>query len=303
MKSAVETRTSHSVWGSGLLDRVDYRLVETAEERDRICSLRYRAYLNGGLIPPSEAQRVYDPYDDAPNAWTLGIYVDGELCSSVRLHVLTPEWRMSHATELFGDVLHPRLDRGEVFVDPSRLAADPEKARRFPELPYLTVRLGYMACEYFNADTGLALVRAEHQAFYRRVFLQETIAEPRPIPIVRFPGRAGKGLDPFSHHAFDVRRAADAVPARRRATFAATRGCHLLRAPLDRSELAGRTSRRTPEPPWLGGFRPHRPDIRARLLSPSRHIYKPLTIAFAFPRLLAFGRFWQHLIKVDGTFA
>src|SRR5712691_986422 len=110
---------------------------------------------------------------------------------------------------------------------------------------------------------------------------------------VRFPGRAGKGLDPFSHHAFDVRRAADAVPARRRATFAATRGCHLLRAPLDRSELAGRTSRRTPEPPWLGGFRPHRPDIRARLPSPSRHIYKPLTIAFAFPRLLAFGRFWQ----------
>jgi N-acyl amino acid synthase FeeM len=184
MKSGVETRNSHSGWGSGLLDRVDYRLVEAAEERDRISSLRYRAYLNGGLIRPSETQRVYDPYDDAPNAWTFGIYIDGELCSSVRLHVLTPEWRMSHATELFGDVLHPRLDQGEVFVDPSRLAADPEKAGRFPELPYLTVRLGYMACEYFNADTGLALVRAEHQAFYRRVFLQKTIAEPRSIPII-----------------------------------------------------------------------------------------------------------------------
>src|SRR6266566_7964274 len=184
MKSAVETRTSHSVWGSGLLDRVDYRLVETAEERDRICSLRYRAYLNGGLIPPSEAQRVYDPYDDAPNAWTLGIYVDGELCSSVRLHVLTSEWRMSYATELFGDVLHPRLDRGEVFIDSARFVADPEKAQRFPELPYLTLRLAYLACEYFNADTGLALVRAEHQAFYRRVFLHETIAEPRSFPNV-----------------------------------------------------------------------------------------------------------------------
>ena len=184
MKSRVDTRTSQPFWGSGLLDRVDYRLIETAEERDRICALRYKAYHHGGLIPPSESQRVYDPYDDAPNAWTFAIYVDGELCSSVRLHVLTSEWRMSHATELFGDVLHPRLDCGEVFVDPSRLAADPEKAGRFPELPYLTVRLGYMACEYFNADTGLALVRAEHQAFYRRVFLQETIAGPRPIPII-----------------------------------------------------------------------------------------------------------------------
>jgi hypothetical protein len=184
MTSGGESRTSPSAWGSALLDRVEYRLVETAEEKDRIASLRYRAYRSGGLIPSSDTERVYDPFDDAPNAWTFGIYIDGELCSSVRIHILTPEWRMSHATDLFGDVLHPRLDKGEVFVDPSRLAADPEKAGRFPELPYLTVRLGYMACEFFNADTGLALVRAEHQAFYRRVFLQEPIAEPRPISII-----------------------------------------------------------------------------------------------------------------------
>jgi hypothetical protein len=69
-----------------------------------------------------------------------------------------------------------------VFVDPARFTADPEKAQRFPELPYLTVRLAYMACEYFNADTGLAMVRTDHQAFYRRVFLSETITEPRPFP-------------------------------------------------------------------------------------------------------------------------
>src|SRR5262249_49353287 len=58
----------------------------------------------------------------------------------------------------------------------------PEKAQRFPELPYLTVRLAYLACDYFNADTGLAMVRTDHQAFYRRVFLSETIAGPRPFP-------------------------------------------------------------------------------------------------------------------------
>jgi hypothetical protein len=91
---------------------------------------------------------------------------------------------MSYTTELFGDVLHPRLDRGEVFIDPARFVADPEKAQLFPELPYLTLRLAYLACEYFNADTGLALVRAEHQAFYRRVCLYEIIAEPRSFPNV-----------------------------------------------------------------------------------------------------------------------
>jgi hypothetical protein len=182
MKSEAEPRASLFVRGAGLFDRVDYRLIESPEERDSLYLMRYRAYLHGGLILPSESQRVSDRYDDAPNAWTFGVYVDGELCGSLRLHVLTSESRMSFATELFGDVLHPRLDRGEVFIDSARFVADPEKAQRFPELPYLTLRLVYLACEHFNADTGLALVRAEHQAFYRRVCLHETIAEPRSFP-------------------------------------------------------------------------------------------------------------------------
>jgi hypothetical protein len=46
-----------------------------------------------------------------------------------------------------------------------------------------------------------------------------------------------------------------------------------------------------PRVPWLG------------LPSPSRHIYKSLTIAVAFGRSAAFDRVWQHPIKVDGTFA
>ena len=182
MKSGAESRSPLSVRGARLFDRVDYRLIETPEEKDLICSLRYRGYLHGGLIAPSESERVSDRYDDAPNAWTFGVYVDGELCSSLRLHVLTSEWRMSYTTDVFGDVLHPRLDRGEVFIDPSRFVADPEKAKRFPELPYLTLRLAYVACDHFNADTGLALVRAEHQSFYRRVFLHEPITEPRSAP-------------------------------------------------------------------------------------------------------------------------
>src|SRR3984893_2212124 len=184
MKSGAEPRASLFVRGAGLFDRVDYRRIETPEEKDRLYLMRYRAYLQGGLILPSKSLRVSDRYDDAPNASTYGIYVDGELCSSLRLHVLTSEWRMSYATELFGDVLHPRLDQGEIFVDPARFVADPEKAQRFPELPYLTLRLAFLACEYFNADTGLALVRAEHQPFYRRVCLHETIAEPRSFPNV-----------------------------------------------------------------------------------------------------------------------
>ena len=182
MKVVAELQPPQNVRGAGLFDRLDYRLIEAPEEKDLIYLMRYRAYLHGGLISPSETRRVTDRYDDAPNVWLFGIFVDGELCGSFRLHVLTSEWRDSYTTELFGDILHERLDRGEVFIDPARFTADPEKARRFPELPYLTVRLAYMACDYFNADTGLAMVRTDHQAFYRRVLLSETISEPRPFP-------------------------------------------------------------------------------------------------------------------------
>jgi hypothetical protein len=165
-----------------LLDQVDYRLARTPAEKEEIYNLRYRAYLREGAVKPSADQRVTDKYDDMPNSWTFGVWIEGELYSSVRISVLTSEWRQSCSAEAFGEVLLPRLDSGEVIIDPARFVADPDKAKRLPELPYVTLRLAYMACEYFNADLGLAIVRPEHQAFYRRVFLHETIAEPRLFP-------------------------------------------------------------------------------------------------------------------------
>ena len=181
MRSPVEVPSALGR-GSDLLGQVDYRLAETTEEQEEIYRLRYRAYLREGAIHQSSLERNTDQYDGLPNQWTFGVYFHGQLYSSLRISVLNSVWRKSCSTEIFGEILHPRLDRGEIIIDPSRFVADPDKARRFPELPYLTLRLAYMACEYFNADLGLAIVRAEHQAFYRRVFLHETIAEPRLLP-------------------------------------------------------------------------------------------------------------------------
>src|SRR5205809_199408 len=110
------------------LDQVDYRLAQTPEEKDEIYRLRYRAYLREGAIQPSTDRRVIDRYEDAPNAWTFGVYFRGELYSSIRVSVLTSEWRMSPSVELFGDVLHPELDKGSVIIDSTRFVADPEKA-------------------------------------------------------------------------------------------------------------------------------------------------------------------------------
>lgn len=161
------------------LEHVDYRLAVTAEDRERIYRLRYKAYLREGAILASESGRVTDEYDDLPNSFVFGVYVQGELHSSIRISILTSQWRKSLSGDMFSDLIHPELDRGKVIVDPTRFVADHEKARAFPALPYVTVRLGYVACAYFDADIGLANVRPEHRAFYRKVFLQEPWGEPR----------------------------------------------------------------------------------------------------------------------------
>ncbi|MGJ4927025.1 N-acyl amino acid synthase FeeM domain-containing protein [Bradyrhizobium sp. HKCCYLS2038] len=182
MRGATEARGPVRKFGLSLLERVDYRLAQTAEDKEEIYNLRYRAYLREGNIVASADERVTDHLDDLPNSWVFGVYINDILYSSVRISVLTSEWRQSSSSETFGDVVLPHLERGEVLVDPSRFVADPDPARRLPELPYVTVRLAYLACEYFKADLGLAIVRPEHQAFYRRVFLHETIAPPRLYP-------------------------------------------------------------------------------------------------------------------------
>lgn len=168
--------------GEAALARIEYRRATTDQDRELIYRLRYRAYLNEGAIEPNPAEMTFDAFDEAPNNWIFGIYVDGTLASSIRVSVACPKYPLSPSTNVFPDLLGPEVEKGKVIVDPTRFVADPVRQKGFPELPYLTVRLGYVACGHFNADIGLATVRAEHQAFYRRVFLQKTLASPRAFP-------------------------------------------------------------------------------------------------------------------------
>jgi hypothetical protein len=171
----------------GLLDQVDYRLAETEAEKEAIYSLRYKAYLHEGAIEPRADERLTDRYDDLPNSWVFGVYLDGELRSSLRVCLATPDNDDTPAVNAFHDLLRPELAQGKIIVDPNRFVADPSSRTKYPELPYLTVRLGYVACGYFNADIGTATVRAEHRAFYRRLFLQKSLCEPRPYPTLIKP--------------------------------------------------------------------------------------------------------------------
>jgi N-acyl amino acid synthase FeeM len=170
-----------------LLDQVEYRLIGSEVEKEEIYNLRYRAYVNEGAIAPNPDQRLVDRYDNLPNSWIFGIYLEGQLTSSVRISLATPDNGETPAVEAFPDLLEPELAKGKVIVDPNRFVADPVRRTRYPQLPYVTLRLAYVACEHFSADIGTATVRKEHQAFYRRVFLHQPLCLPRPYPTLTKP--------------------------------------------------------------------------------------------------------------------
>jgi N-acyl-L-homoserine lactone synthetase len=182
MRAAAEVTTTAPGRNIDLLDNVDYRLAETPEAREEIYRLRYRAYLREGAIRPSKEQRVTDRFDDMPNSWIFGVYLDGVLASSIRISVASPENPVTPSMDVFPDLLEHELSAGKTIIDPTRFVADPSREKRFPELPYVTLRLAYISCGFFNADLGLASVRAEHQAFYRRVFMYQPVSSPRDYP-------------------------------------------------------------------------------------------------------------------------
>jgi hypothetical protein len=139
------------------------------------------------MVPENLARVIEDDLDDVPNSYKFGIYVDGDLVSTLRLHHVTQRHPYSASMMVYGDILRPMLARGETFVDPSRFAADPEWSRVHPQIPYLTLRLAGMACLHFDAPYCLSTIKEEHAGFYKRIYRSEKIGDLREYPGLNYP--------------------------------------------------------------------------------------------------------------------
>lgn len=180
-----------------LLERVEYRRAETDEEKQAVYRLRYDAYMREGAIASNQERMFHDPFDRAANCWIIGMYIDGELASSIRLHVASAPEDPLPARTVFADILDAEVSAGSTVVDPTRFVTRLDYSLRYPEMPYLTVRPGWMAGEYFHADYILATIRREHQAYYRRVFGHVSWCDARDYPTLKKP-IACMGLDYFA---------------------------------------------------------------------------------------------------------
>ncbi len=165
------------------LERVEHRVARSADQREAVYRLRYQAYLRNGLMTERPDGQLYDPkYDDAPNAWVTMTLVDGELAGTTRINVAHGDYSGLPAVHAYPGVMAARLIDRPLVVEFTRLAARLELSSAYPELAYMIMRPAFLAAEHFDADLAVASPRAEHLAFYRRVFDGVAWCEPCVYP-------------------------------------------------------------------------------------------------------------------------
>lgn len=165
-----------------LLEHVEYRLVTGGEDLEEIYRLRYHSYLHSGMCGPIAGGMFEDRWDDLPNCYRFGVYFDGRLVSTLRLHYISSEHPYSPSVDGYPEVLTERLARGETFVDGTRFATDADSAPAPGVLPFLTLRLGMVASCYFGQTSVVVPIKLEHSAFYHRIFNASQQSEGKVLP-------------------------------------------------------------------------------------------------------------------------
>ncbi len=180
--SGVERKLTFAERVSRLLERVEYRRADTAEEKARIFRMRHQAYTANNSIAPRESGTFQDEYDDLPNAWLIGVFIDGELAGSIRIHVAaSPEARMPDLKG-YADVLTPLLRQGRCILNATRHVNRIEFSRHHPEMPLVTMRACFVAEQYFGADYIVGSSRAGNQGAFRRMLGLSPWTPPRSHP-------------------------------------------------------------------------------------------------------------------------
>jgi hypothetical protein len=170
-----------------LLERVEYRRADSPADKAAIYRLRYDAYIRAGTVEPNPSGMFHDAMDESNNAWLIGVFIDGELASGLRLHISANLSDPLPTRTPFADLLEPLLRAGNLIIDVTRFVAKLEFSQTYSEIPYLTLRPAFMAEDFLRADFIIAACRAEHQAFYRRMFGGVPWSAPRPYPHLKRP--------------------------------------------------------------------------------------------------------------------
>lgn len=210
---------TNSKWRD-ILNLTEYRPAIASTDIEDIARLRYAAYRREGAIGFIPDERLIDKFDFRPNGITFGVYLSGALAASIRIHVALPETFDTPAFDAFPELANLCFgkERSGCVIDPNRFVASHEASRTNPLLPYVVLRLPFMAATYLDAQLATATVREEHETFYRRILGYRPVLPPRPYPsltkelglmVADFPAEKARVLEryPVFHHDVSEARA------------------------------------------------------------------------------------------------
>jgi hypothetical protein len=169
------------------LDLIEYRKITTSKEIEDVQRLRYEAYSRENNVFSDKSFFRGDKYDNEKNAEIFGLYIEGRIASSLRIHRVTPDTPQTPSASYFPEFFMTRLARGDSFLEPTRLVASEEFGKRFPTLHFMTMRVAFMATVHYEMPFILCSVRAEHGPYYRRYFGMEPEVIGKTVPTISVP--------------------------------------------------------------------------------------------------------------------
>lgn len=190
MSSQQTTTANHEGFverASRVLDLVDFRKIVTPREIDDVQRLRFEAYTRENNVFSDKALLRTDKYDSEPNTEIFGLYIEGRIASSVRLHRVTAETPQTPSNLYFPEFFMTRLAMGHRFLEATRFCASSEFTAKYPSLHILTLKVCFMAALHYDMQFALCSVRAEHSAFYRRYFEFKPVIVGKTVPTISVP--------------------------------------------------------------------------------------------------------------------
>jgi hypothetical protein len=164
-----------------LLDRVEYRRITIDADLEDVASLRQQAYTAREFIDSENFGSFVDEYDRMEDCYVIGVYIDEKLTSTVRLHIVSADHLHGPTFTYFPHRARELTSLGRRYVDPSRFAADQQLMWQYPMLPFLTLRVVAMACEYFRAEHATNFIRSDVASFYTRSFGSQELEPPQMV--------------------------------------------------------------------------------------------------------------------------
>ncbi len=187
--------------GAGAVFPLDVKVYAPGTDKDEIYALRYRAFIDAGLILERPDARFTDAYDDLDTTTTLAAF-DGSKCvGTFRLAFGADGTRSMPCQSIFPQARTLRQTGYTRPVEFTRLVIDPDLTNTsFRTTLYATlVRAGMIVANAARADYGLISINPSQVKFYAMMCAFREIARGDDYPGINAPavlmGRDFRSID------------------------------------------------------------------------------------------------------------